>query len=227
MLSVYRKEIKFVIPKVDFARLQPQLDALMERDKHGSNGTYTVRSQYFDSLTEGDLRDNLDGLMEKRKIRLRVYSPDDRSVKLEYKCKSGSDGTKHSLLISREEAERMERHDYAFLMEREEELAHRLYARMTQGLYRPKTIIEYRRTAFAYPVSDTRITFDHDIRAAANPYGLLNRELFLAPLMLEDAGVLEVKYNDFLPPMLRRVLARTDTLAQASSKYSKGRMAYL
>ena len=81
MVCVYRKEIKYVIPREIFGRLQRLLDAVLERDSHCRTDTYTVRSQYYDSLSDTDLRDNLSGVQEKRKIRVRIYSPEDRNAK--------------------------------------------------------------------------------------------------------------------------------------------------
>lgn len=223
MLAVFRKEIKYVIPTEEFSRLERLLDAVLERDGYGDRGTYTVRSQYYDSLADRDFHDNLDGLMEKRKIRVRIYSPEDTAAKLEYKCKSGSDGMKYSISISREEALLMERHQYGFLMNHTEELAGRLYVKMIRNVYRPKTIVQYDRTAFLYPVSDVRITFDHNMAGTAGAYGLFEKNPFLIPLMRPDTGVLEVKYNDFLPAPIKEIVSRVDSLADANSKYSQAR----
>lgn len=227
MNTVFRKEIKYVIPVEQYQKLVPQLDACMKRDPNGKNGTYTVRSQYFDSLSDQDLHDNLSGLEEKRKIRIRIYSPEADWAKLEYKCKSGSDGVKYSMKLTREEAELMERHRYGFLLTREEPLAKQLYSKMLHGAYRPKAIVEYQRTAFLYPVSDVRITFDHRIKAGVTPYGLFKKDGATVSLMNEDVGVLEVKYNDFLPAHIKAIVQQIDHLAEASSKYSKSRLFYL
>lgn len=227
MITVFRKEIKYVIPIELFARLQPRLEQVLEPDAHGSGGSYPVRSQYYDSLTDADLWDNLDGVMEKRKIRLRIYSPQDQMAKLEYKCKSGADGVKHSLSVSREEALLMEQHQYTFLCEREEKLAAMLYTKMTGQVYRPKTIIEYQRSAYTFPVNDVRVTFDTQLRGSVNPYGLFQEKLFYVPLMHEDRGVLEIKYNHFLPDVVKTLVQQIDDLAQASSKYSQARLAFI
>ncbi len=159
METVFRKEIKYLISRREAMILQQKLDGIMERDIHGENGRYFIRSQYYDSIDDQDLWDNLDGMYEKRKIRLRIYSLGDLSAKLEFKCKNGFDGVKYSLPVSREQALRMEQGDASFLLEYETELAMRLYLRITQGCYRPKTIIDYQRLAFAYPAGDVRITF--------------------------------------------------------------------
>ena len=164
METVFRKEIKYLISRREAMILQQKLDGIMERDIHGENGRYFIRSQYYDSIDDQDLWDNLDGMYEKRKIRLRIYSLNDLSAKLEFKCKNGFDGVKYSLPVSREQALRMEQGDASFLLEYETELAMRLYLRITQGCYRPKTIIDYQRLAFAYPAGDVRITFDTDMQ---------------------------------------------------------------
>lgn len=224
MQIIFRKEIKYVVPIERMVSLEKKIDRIAARDSHGVHGSYMVRSQYYDSLTDGDLKDNLDGVQEKRKIRLRIYSPDDQQVKLEYKCKSGSDGVKHSLIISREEAQMMENHQYEFLLNYKEKLAHELYCKLIQNVYRPKTIVQYDRTAFFYHASDTRITFDYNVRGSVNPYGLLEKEPFLIPLMGEDVGVLEIKYNEFLPSIFKGIVQQLNALPEASSKYSKARL---
>ena len=195
----------------------------MSRDANGINGSYRIRSQYYDSVYDRDLADNLAGLYEKRKIRLRIYSPEDKTAKLEYKCKNGADGVKYSLCVSREEAMRMERGDFSFLLERSEALAMRLYMRLTEGAYTPKSIIEYQRLAFLYPAGDVRITFDTDIRGSGYPYGLFG-DICTFPLSSSEQVLMEVKYTGYLPDELRRVLNAVDDLCTANSKYSAARL---
>ena len=91
METVFRKEIKYLISYREAMILQQKLDGIMERDTHGDHGRYFIRSQYYDSIDDQDLWDNLDGMYEKRKIRLRIYSLSDVTAKLEFKCKNGSD----------------------------------------------------------------------------------------------------------------------------------------
>lgn len=223
METVFRKELKYLINRRTSMILQRKLDPIMERDVHGENGCYFIRSQYYDSIEDTDLWDNLDGVCEKRKIRLRIYSLDDISVKLEYKCKNGIDGIKYSLPIKRKEALCMENGDASFLLSYDSELATRLYLRITQGCYRPKTIIDYRRMAFLYPAGDVRITFDTDMRAAAYPYGLFKKAGML-PLDTTETVLMEVKYTGFLPDTIVGVLKEADELQVNHSKYSKARM---
>lgn len=224
MLDILRKEIKYVIPRERFLRLQQMLDCLMTRDEHGFHGSYMVRSQYYDSIRDTDLHDNLDGVMEKRKIRVRIYSPDAKTAKLEYKCKSNTDGRKMWLEITREEAIELENHRYECLLQRKEELALFLYSKMRTNIYSPKTIVEYNRIAYANPVSDVRITFDTEVRGTEVPYGLFEHSLPYIPLIKPDLGILEIKYNSFLSAPIKQLVEEIDNVAEASSKYSKARL---
>ncbi|SMB89011.1 VTC domain-containing protein [Desulfonispora thiosulfatigenes DSM 11270] len=224
MQTVFRKEIKYIIYRSDFLRIKKHLDAVLEKDAHGGPDGYLVRSLYFDSLYDRDLNDVLDGVLEKRKIRIRIYNPEQEKAKLEYKCKSGTDGRKNGLQITREEVHKMEHMDYSFLMDRPEEIAWEIYRRLLSGAYTPKTIIEYQRLAYIYPVSDVRISFDTDIRTSGTPFGLYESAPLGIPVMMPHLGVLEVKYSGFLPTIIKELIAPLDHVAVANSKYAVSRL---
>ena len=224
MIDVNRQEIKYILPLEKISALQNKLDGLMERDDHGNRGEYMVRSQYYDSLRDEDLLDNLNGIMEKRKIRVRIYDAEAETAKLEYKCKSGSVSRKLSVSISRQEAIWMEQGKWGWMLDHPEELAEYLYGKAVREIYMPRTIVEYQRLAYASPVNNTRITFDTQIRGTLNPYGLFGKEQKYVPLMEQDMGVLEIKFNLFFPDYLRKILDSIDSLSEANSKYTRARM---
>jgi len=181
---------------------------------------------YFDSHSDSDLFDVLDGLMEKRKIRLRIYSVDSSSVKLEYKCKSGDNGRKMALIISREEALRMIDGDYSFLLAKRDSLAIKLYSRLKTGGYRPKIVVSYDRLAYTYTPNDIRITFDSNINASLITSSLFDQNAAWKPILQPGIGVLEVKYNGFLFGHLKKVIELIDYLSTSSSKYANSRIAW-
>lgn len=223
-MDVYRKEIKYVISVQDFYHMRKHLECYIKPDKHSGDTGYMVRSLYFDSYNDKDLFDVLYGLKDKRKIRLRIYSMSDSSVKLEYKCKSGSDSRKLSLSIPKEEALRMADGDYSFLLEKEDPLAVKLYSRLkTQG-YRPAIIVDYNRLAYMYMPNDIRITFDSNIKASRITSGLFDQNVAWQPVMEPGVGVLEVKYNGFLFSHLKQTIEDIDSLPASSSKYANSRL---
>lgn len=224
MAEVFRKEIKYVILKSEFYRIKNHIEELMEKDSNSNLFGYMVRSLYFDSLYDNDLYDTLDGNMEKRKIRLRIYNVNQKDVKLEYKCKSGSDVKKYSFNISKDQAKTMEQGDYEFLRDIDTPIARNMYQRLIQGVYLPKTVVEYQRIAYIYPASDVRVTFDFEIRTTGTPYGFFEKDLGCYYLMPTDRGVLEVKYNNFLPYPIKHIIEYIDRLPTANSKYAQARI---
>lgn len=222
-----RKEIKYVISLEMALYIRASIEQILHKDPYSeANGYYTIRSQYFDSLMDRDLNDNLDGLLEKRKIRTRIYDVGGEEAKLEYKCKSGSDGVKKSVTISREQAIELENGRFTSLANMDNELALFLYQKMERGIYRPKTIIEYDRTAFVHPVSNTRITFDYNVRVATQSLGIFSEKLSFVPMSEGDNVVFEVKYNDFLIEPIEKLIRKHGLQEMANSKYTQSRFVF-
>lgn len=224
MQTIFRKELKYRISRISFLQIQGILDKEMERDSHGGEDGYWIRSLYFDSEFDGDLQDVLSGEFNKAKIRLRIYAVDTPVVKLEYKCKRGSDQIKYSLDITREQAEEMIRGNYGFLLDSGQPVAREIYLRMTMNGYRPKLLIEYSRIAYLYEANDTRVTFDTDVRVTYGNYDLFQPKGRGILIDNPDSGVLEVKYNNFLCSFIRKALGYVDAQQVANSKYAGGRL---
>ncbi len=213
-----RNEIKFDCSKIEFLKIKNQLAGVLNYDEHSGEEGYTVRSLYFDSVSDRDLHSAISGLYSKRKIRLRTYDVSSDKFMLEYKTKEGTDGTKPSVSLNREQAEAMVLGDYSFL-NLESELERELYMRLMNGGYRPKVVIEYNRIAFTNPISRMRITYDTNLRYSYSVNGFFDKEIILSPIMHSMEGVLEVKYDSFLPTVIKRILKSLDKTPSANSKY--------
>lgn len=223
MAAIYRKEKKYIIPIEQYLRIRPWLEQIMSLDNNAKDGGYIIRTLYFDSLYDKDLHDNLDGLMQKRKIRLRAYLPNYENAKLECKAKDGSDGIKYTVWLNRNEIEEMISGNYSCLTKKDDPNARGIYQRMISGAYKPKTIVEYHRVAYVYHVSNTRVTFDSKIRGTVTGNGFTKDYPGFIPLLPDSHGVLEIKYNDFLPYPIAELMKNLDSLPQANSKYTQAR----
>ena len=222
MLSVLRSELKYWISYADSLRLQAEIEKLLLPDRYSEEGFYRVRSLYFDSLNQKDYVEKLDGVERRKKIRMRIYDESADVVKLECKQKSGALQHKESLLIGRQNALRIMEGDYGSLLEEPEELAWRLYCDMTLGCYRPAVVIEYERCAYLYGEYNTRITIDRHVRSSEVELDLFERDL---PWIytVEDAVILEVKFNETLIEPVKKLLAKYHLTNVAVSKYGSGR----
>ena len=61
--------------------------AILATDKFSKNGSYSVRSLYFDTADDRDFFDKINEQNQRRKVRLRIYAPQDQVAKLELKQK--------------------------------------------------------------------------------------------------------------------------------------------
>ncbi len=222
MLSVSRSELKYWISYQDSIRLQAELEKLLLPDRYAKNGFYRVKSLYFDSLDQTDYIDKIEGVEHRKKLRMRIYDEDTTWVKLECKQKTGALQHKESLTLGREDAICCMKGDYGSLLQYPEELAWRLYTDMTLGCYRPVAIIEYERFAYVYGEYNTRITIDRHVRSSELELDLFERDM---PWMytVENAVILEVKFNGILIEAVKRILGKYHLTQVSVSKYESGR----
>lgn len=223
MLDVQRVEKKYPVNVIDMENLKERLGTVLQADPHNGKEGYIVRSLYFDSYKDMDYFAKADGLDNRKKIRLRIYSPADTSVKLEIKEKVNGRQRKRSVSISRQEAEQMLRGEYEFLLSMESSLAKTLYLYMTKEGYRPKCIVEYDRYAFIHQSNDTRVTFDQNLRCSCDFEHFLSEDVFWIPAEDRSRITLEVKYNHFLLSAVKNAVSSRLTLEVSNSKYCKAR----
>lgn len=197
--------------------LSRRLEKLFPRDPHaGPEGSYQVVSLYYDDPYDTALRQKLDGVNRREKFRLRYYGKEPAFFKLEKKYKVKGLCGKGSCRLSREEGERLLRGDSAFLLEKEESLAREFYAKLRRGLA-PKTVVRYTREAFLYAPGNVRVTLDGDIRAGAPERFLIPKKLLPA---LGSLAVVEVKYDAFLPEIVKLAVQVPNRQGTACSKYA-------
>ena len=80
-----RHEWKIEINASDRIAVRQRLRAIARPDPHAVNGTYQIRSLYFDNLSDKALREKLDGVNAREKFRIRCYNGDISLIHLEKK----------------------------------------------------------------------------------------------------------------------------------------------
>ena len=223
MNDVLRQEKKYSINLLDAAELRRRLGLVMHEDRHNGPQGYAIRSLYFDTPDDQDFRDKVDGLELRRKIRLRTYSPQAGFAMLEMKQKQGPYQRKRSLRLPREEAERLCRGDYGVLLRHGDPFAAECFGLMHCRCYRPKAVVEYRRTAYVARENNIRVTFDGQIAATESNCGLFDEHLVLYPVMPGSRLVLEVKYNGFMLSYIKDALNAVERSELSVSKYCLAR----
>ena len=83
-------------------------------------------------------------------------------------------------------------------------------------------IIDYVREAYLHPAEEVRITFDKQLRSGMNSIDLFNPAVATVPPFDNNDIILEVKYNQVMPPYIRDLLNYycPNALSSAISKYT-------
>ena len=220
ILKTFRHEYKYVISYDEMLRLRTKFNEVLNIDRN-YNG-YMIRSLYFDSVNDDDYYDKLGGEVNRKKIRLRIYEPNSKKVKLELKSKYDIHQLKESLVISREDAEELIKENYEILLKYNSEIANKIYIMLKKGLYKPKVVIEYQRIAYITGTT-TRITFDFDIKSSTNIKDFFKENINYTYITDKKDVVLEVKFDRFLEPYISNILSNYQSRFQSVSKYIMGR----
>ena len=220
----YRHEWKHEISRADLFAIRQRLRAVAETDPHAVDGKYQIRSLYFDNLYDKALREKVDGVNLREKFRIRCYNGDTSFLVLEKKSKSNGLGTKFSARLTAGEAQRIVDGDVDWMAEAADRpVVQELYCKMRfQGL-RPTTIVDYTREPYIYRPGNVRVTFDYDIRTGLRRTDFLNPDCPTIP-----AGnapiLLEVKWDSFLPSVIRDAVQTPGRRVTAFSKYAQCRI---
>ena len=224
MALQFRHEWKFEISWLDLLTIRQRLRAVCQPDPHAQGGKYMIRSLYFDTPLDKALREKLDGVNVREKFRIRYYNGDPNAViHLEKKSKVGGLGTKQSAPLTPNEVQKIIDGDLDWMASSPHPLVRELYAKMRSENLRPKTIVDYTREPFIYPAGNVRVTFDYDIRTSLTCSDFLDPDCVTVPA--GDAPILmEVKWDNFLPSIIRDAVTVKGRRVGAFSKYAQCRI---
>lgn len=218
---MYRHEWKHEIDRSDRIAIRQRLRAVAQPDIHARDGRYHIRSLYFDTPADRALREKLDGVSWREKFRLRYYNGDLSLIRLEKKSKFSGLGTKETADLSSAEVQSILDGDIRWMAYSGRTLIWELYTKMkSQGL-RPKTIVDYIREPFVYSPGNVRVTLDYDIRIGLG--GFLHPDCLTIPAG-NAPTILEVKWDAYLPEVIRAAVQLPGRRTAAFSKYAACRV---
>ena len=122
--QVYRNEWKYLLSYPEAELLRRRLEEFMRYDSHAKDGTYMIRSLYFDDWKNTAYEQKLMGIYERQKWRIRVYNCSDSVIALERKKKKGNYIHKDSVKITREEYDRIINGDFVINLDEQDPFYH-------------------------------------------------------------------------------------------------------
>lgn len=219
-----RTELKHEINKIDCYLLRTKLKHVMDHDPHAKkDGTYLIRSVYFDNFDNKVLQQKKEGMLDRDKFRVRLYDFDTTYLNLEKKSKRNNMTYKQKCSITAEEYEEIRKGSIAWMENDPRLLIQELYLQMNLYQLKPTTVVDYEREVFIYKYGNVRVTFDSSIKTSFRNNDVLNPHLAMVETN-PDIVVLEVKYDEFLPEIIRNLLQLNDRRKGTYSKYQISRM---
>lgn len=219
----YRHEWKHMINHADKIAIRQRLRAVAQVDANATDGRYLIRSLYFDNISDKALREKLDGVNRREKFRIRYYNGNTDQIHLEKKSKWNGLGTKDRTLLTADEAQRIVDGDLSWMIGSDRPLVQELYVKMNSQGLRPKTIVDYTREPFVYAPGNVRVTLDYNIRTGLLCTDFLNTDCITIPAGAGET-ILEVKWDEYLPSVIRDAVQLGSRQLSAFSKYAACRM---
>lgn len=217
----FRHELKYQIGYAQYLELRSRLRTVMKTDSHiNGDGRYLIRSIYFDNYRDKALREKIDGVPRREKFRIRYYNDDFSYIALEKKVKDNNLCRKFSADITQEECRRILDGNLGWMRGHPSSLVQELLGKMRFQMLRPRVVVSYVREPYIYKAGNVRVTFDSYIRTTLYHRKFLEEST--ADIgVLDQPGdmILEVKFDEFLPEVIRCMIQTKGARQQAFSKY--------
>ena len=215
----FRHELKYEISYGDYLCVRQRLRAVCESDPHaGSDGTYLIRSIYFDSIDDKALMEKINGSPRREKFRIRYYNDSFDYITLEKKQKINELCKKVECSLTKDEVCDILSGDTDFMRDHPSGLVQELYAAMKMQGLKPKVLVSYKREPYIYGPGNVRVTFDSCIKTTMFSDDYLENIHDVPATDNERMIIMEVKYDDFLPDIIAMITGE-GVRQQSFSKY--------
>lgn len=216
----YRHEYKYLLDSQMEQILRIRAAGLLALDTHvRADGSYVIRSLYFDDFFDSCLGENEAGTDPRSKFRIRYYNHDTGRIRLEKKSKTRGMTRKEACDLTYEECSILMRGEYPQIVDSMPLIKKQLLLEMQLRKLMPKVIVTYERIPYVYPGGNVRITFDKDISSSVEVSGFLSGDYSVRPILPVGRSILEVKWDEIMPLHIKDVMQLNRLQWTAFSKY--------
>ena len=142
---------------------------------------------------------------------------------MERKFKHGGLGYKSSANLTPEQAQAIADGDVEWMSNSTDEVVLGFYTRIRNEGLKAKVIVDYIREPFVFAPGNVRVTLDYGIRTSMSCTDFLNPDCVTVPIK-DSPCILEVKWDSFLPDVIRNAVQLDGRHSAAFSKYAASRM---
>lgn len=232
-LHFLRFEFKYVLPAGLRREFESELGYFMALDPHVDGQRrqkYLVRSLYFDDDAYTCYYEKTDGVMSRRKYRIRTYTDrkdEECAVFLEVKGRYNALVYKHRVELPRGVIQNLEAGHCGFVNSligldgRDDVVGGFLYDSFRMRL-KPRLLVDYeRRPYISRYAPDFRVTFDDTLSSTVTGE-LFGRGTERSRVLLPGYSVVEVKFKRHIPAWFHRLTQFYELRRVSVSKYCRG-----
>ena len=175
-----------------------------------------LTSIYYDTKDFSLYKLSVNGVSERKKIRVRFYDNEFSKAKIEYKYKSGEMGWKNFQQIENKNFNLIQLNYISEKSNKENNLFIPLFI---DSIYQPNLIVVYKRRYFKSKLNKNRITLDTDLS-----FGRLYKSKFLNFFennFKKSSSVLELKYDEDINPDFEIINILSKYIGLIYSRFSK------
>ena len=213
----YRYEYKYLVSESQIKYLETQIKRIMKPDPNAIDGTYRIRSLYFDDYYDSGYYSVENGEDYREKLRIRIYNASNSRISLECKAKTNSKTQKSSTIISKEDCKSLM--SKKAIRNSKDPLINKMNSKILINDLKPSIIVEYDRKPYIYKEGNVRVTFDTNISSSNYINNFFDKRIVRRPIMPKGMHILEVKYDDFLPDIIYQTLNISKLQQISFSKY--------
>lgn len=212
--------MKYYLNAFEFLALKSKVATFLPLDPNScSLDGYNIRSLYFDGIHDHAIYDKNNGVFNREKYRIRIYNGSDQKINLERKSKYGDYVCKESAPLTRAEYDAILQGNATVLAYKKEPLLQDFYRALEHRGFRPVVIVDYVREAYVFEPGNVRITFDKQMTAGVSGIDLFDDCIIYEEVLLPEQTILEVKFDEFLPDVIRQLVQPEKFVRSAISKY--------
>ena len=213
-----RFEIKYEVQKQNFLKIYSNFLKKFRIFKEYE--TREVFSLYYDDINLNSLLDNVAGISQREKFRLRWYGKEENISDANFEIKKKKNKLTTKIVIKPNK--KIEKKDIAYLFLRKDifdkyfqnSLLNEIFLKKINNLIKPRLITNYKRDYFKFD-NNLRFTFDYSIN-----YKLYNDKFKV--WKKDDKSIIEIKCKENKLDYYKKILKSIPLITKRNSKYVKG-----
>ena len=208
-----RKELKIPIHKNNILKFKSWIDLM--KNCHHEYDDRIVNSIYYDTEKFQSAQDNLDGVSERKKYRLRWYNADTKNIIYEIKIKKNNLGKK---IIYKSYSDFKDMQNFFSFTNKnlKSKKGINLLENINYFDLKPKIEISYLRSYYIYK-NQIRITFDRNLN-----YKLLEKLNTNKKKISDNICVIEIKFEEKNNLIAKEIIDNSLFVPKRFSKYLRG-----